>query len=62
MKKKLIIIIDQYFTEFHKKSLNINFFRKTFETKIIYYNYLFKYPKKKYVDIELFSKNDLGLD
>jgi hypothetical protein len=59
MKKKLIIIIDQYFTEFHKKSLNINFFRKTFETKIIYYNYLFKYPKKKYVDIQARSVSDL---
>lgn len=59
MKKKLIIIIDQYFTKFHKKSLNINFFRKKFETKIVYYNYLFKYPKKKYVDIQVSSVSDL---
>jgi hypothetical protein len=55
MKKKLIIIIDHFFTKFHKKNLNIIFFKKKFNTKILYYNRLFKYEKKNYTDIQIQS-------
>ena len=59
MKKKLIIIIDHFFTKFHKKNLNIIFFKKKFNTKILYYNSLFKYKKKNYTDIQVQSVSEL---
>lgn len=59
MKKKLIIIIDHFFTKFHKKNLKIIFFKKKFNTKILYYNRLFKYKKKNYADIQIKSVDEL---